>query len=156
MLKLPTNPAKLAPLIFSGKVDGGPKGPAEDFVRIGDLLRETYAPPALRAAIFKVAEMIPGVKVLGIVRAPAHASGIGLAHWVHIAARGKVPAQTDESVLIFNPKTSALVAEEYFVTYARSGRTTLASWIVYLKSGVVDSLSSTTPVTTGDLGQEQA
>jgi hypothetical protein len=152
LLKLPTNPRKLAALIFSGKVDGGPLGPGEDFVRVGDLLRETYAPPKLRAAIFKVAEMIPGVRVLGMVTDPKGTSGIALAHTHHLAARGQVPGQDDKSVLIFNPKTSALVAEETYVTYTRTGRTTLTAWTVYLKSGVVSSLHSTTPLTSGDLG----
>ena len=146
LYKLPTNPAKLAKLIFSGAVDGGPISSAEDFVRIGDLLRETDAPPALRAAIFKVCEQIPGAKLLGRTTDPLGSTGIAIAHWQHVAHRGQVPAQNNESVLIFNPKTSNLLAEETFVTYAKTKKTSLTSWTVYLRSGVVDSATSTTPV----------
>jgi hypothetical protein len=145
LLKLPTNPARLAPIVLGGKIDGGPHTAAEAFVRIGDLLRQTDAPPALRAAIFKVAGMIPGAKVLGAVTDPGGQSGVAIAHWQHFAAQGSVLAQVDESVLIFSPKTSRLLAEETYVTYAKTGKTVLTSWTDYLKSGVVDSLTSTTP-----------
>jgi hypothetical protein len=145
--RLPTDPAKLAKLLFARKIEGGPPGPAEDFVQIGDLLRETYVPPAVRAAIFKVAERIPGSKLLGTVTDQAGRSGIGIARWQRFAAKGQVPGQADESVLIFNPVTSALMAEETFVTYATTHKTVLTAWTVYLKSGVVDSVTSTTPVT---------
>ena len=146
LYKLPTNSAKLAKLIFSGAVDGGPISSTEDFVRIGDLLRETAAPPALRAAIFKVCEQIPGAKLLGRTTDPLGSTGIGIAHWHHLAHRGQVPAQNDESVLIFNPKTSKLLAEETFVTYTKTEKTSLTSWTVYLRSAVVDSITSTTQV----------
>jgi hypothetical protein len=146
LLKLPTNPVKLAALLFARKIEGGPPGPAEDFVQIGDLLRETDAPPALRAAIFKVAERIPGTKLLGTVTDQAGASGVAIARWQRLAAHGPVPAQVDESVLIFASRTSALLAEETFVTYAKTGKTVLTSWTDYLKSGVVNSVSSTTLV----------
>jgi hypothetical protein len=145
LYKLPTSPAKLAKLIFSGAVDGGPISAGEDFVRIGDLLRETGAPPALRAAIFKVCEQIPGAKLLGRTTDPLGSTGVGIAHWQHVAHRGQVPAQNDESVLIFDPKTSKLLAEETFVTYTKTEKTSLTSWTVYLRSGVVDSITSTTP-----------
>ena len=77
--KLPTDPAKLAELISSRKIEGGPPGPAEDFVQVGDLLRETDASPALRAALFKVASGIPGVKVIGTVTDSDGRSGTAIA-----------------------------------------------------------------------------
>lgn len=147
LLKLPTNPLKLAALLFARKIEGGPPGPAEDFVQIGDLLRETDAPPALRAAIFKVAERIPGTKLLGTVTDQAGRSGVAIARWQRVAAHGHVPAQVNESVLIFAARTSALLAEETFVTYTRTHRRVLTSWTDYLKSGVVNSVNSTTLVT---------
>jgi hypothetical protein len=48
-------------------------------------------------------------------------------------------------VLIFGLKTSKLLAEETFVTYTKTEKTSLTSWTVYLRSGVVDSITSTTP-----------
>jgi len=77
--KLPTDPAKLAEMISSRKIEGGPPGPAEDFVQVGDLLRETSASPELRAALFKVAAGIPGVKLLGTVTDSDGRSGTAIA-----------------------------------------------------------------------------
>lgn len=77
--KLPTDPAKLAEMISSRKIEGGPPGPAEDFVQVGDLLRESDASPELRAALFKVAAGIPGVKLLGTVTDSDGRSGTAIA-----------------------------------------------------------------------------
>ncbi len=148
LFNLPTRPAKLYALLRARKIEGGPPGPAEDFVQVGDLLRETDAPPALRAALFQVCARIPGAKLLGTVTDPLGSSGIAIAHWQPVTRSGlgfvRRSSQV-ESVLIFNPKTSGLLAEETLVT--GGGKTTLTAWTVYLKSGVVDSLTSTTLVT---------
>ena len=77
--KLPTDPAQLAAMISSRKIEGGPPGPAEDFVQVGDLLRESDASPELRAALFKVAAGIPGVKLLGTVTDTDGRSGTAIA-----------------------------------------------------------------------------
>jgi hypothetical protein len=139
--KLPDDPAKLAALLSARRIEGGPKGPAEDFVQIGDLLRETYVRPSLRAAIFTVAKSIPGVRLVGTVTDQAGRSGIGLAYVHAWPALGEI----GKSVLVFDPKTSKLIAEETFVTHTRTGKTVLNSWTDYLKSGVVDSTTSTNP-----------
>jgi hypothetical protein len=139
--KLPDNPDQLAALLFARKIEGGPKGPAEDFVQIGDMLREDYVRPSLRAAIFTVAKRIPGVRLLGTVIDHDGGSGIGLAYVHHWPALGEI----GKSVLIFDPKTSKLIAEETYVTYTRTGKTVLTAWTDYLKSGVVDSTTSTNP-----------
>jgi hypothetical protein len=91
LVKLPTNPAKLAELISSRKIEGGPGGPAEDFVKVGDLLRETDAPPALRSALFQVAAHIPGVKALGTVSDHAGRSGVGVVCISYSARAGSPP-----------------------------------------------------------------
>jgi len=141
--RLPDNPAKLAALLVARKIEGGPKGPAEDFVQIGDMLRETYVRPSLRAAIFTVAERIPGVRLLGTVTDQVGRSGIGLAYLHAWPAQGEI----GKSVLVFDPKTSKLIAEETLVTYTKTGKTALVAWTDYLKSGVVNSDTSTTPMT---------
>jgi len=88
--KLPTDPATLAQMISSRKIEGGPPGPAEDFVQVGDLLRESDASPELRAALFKVAAGIPGVKLLGTVTDSDGRSGIAIA-FPHSAGDGQEP-----------------------------------------------------------------
>ncbi len=145
---LPTNTRALARLVFTGKIDGGPISSGEDFVRIGDLMRETDASPALRAAIFKVAQLIPGAKLLGTVTDQRGRRGIAIAH---LQAHPR-QAQIVKSVLIFDHKTSALLAEETFVTDTRTGKTALIAWTDYLKFGVVGSRTSTTPLAPGAKG----
>ena len=88
-------------MLSARRIEGGPPGPAEDFVQVGDLLRETDASPALRAAIYQVAAKIPGVVALGTVTDHAGRSGIGLAYDDHGV----------QSALIFDPATSALLGE---------------------------------------------
>jgi hypothetical protein len=139
--RLPANPDKLAALLVARKIEGGPKGPAEDFVQIGDMLRENYVRPALRAAIFVVAERIPGVRLLGTLTDQDGRSGIGLGYVHAYPVRG----ETVRAVLIFDPKTSKLIAEETIVVSAKTGKSVLVAWTDYLKSGVVDSTTSTSP-----------
>jgi hypothetical protein len=142
LFKLPTNPARLAALLTARKIESGPPGPAEDFVQIGDLLRETDAPPALRASLFKVAERLPGVRLLGSVTDRAGRRGIGIAYFSY-PPKDKYPGQYGKSELIFDPKTSALLGEQTVLVNSRTRTSTVTSWTVYLKTGVVDSVTST-------------
>lgn len=66
---LPTDPAKLLAKIYAEtKGEGKSAGPdAEAFTTIGDLLREQVAPPAVTAALYRAAAMIPGVRVINDV-----------------------------------------------------------------------------------------
>jgi hypothetical protein len=136
---LPTDPAQLGALLSARKIEGGPPGPAEDFVQIGDLLRETDASPALRSSLYQVAEKIAGVTLLGTVTDHDGRSGIGI---------GRVNADGEEFVYIFDPHTSALLGEEDIATrpdagYQGATAGTVLDWAVYLSSGIVDSLSDT-------------
>ena len=130
--KLPTDPSALATMISSRHIEGGPPGPAEDFTQVGDLLRETDASPTLRAALFTVAESIPGVEQLGTVRDHSGRQGVGVA-FVSGGSRHE---------LIFNPADSGLMGEEDVVVDAAQAHEpvgTLTDWVVYLASGVVNS-----------------
>jgi len=187
--KLPTDPAQLAEMISSRKIEGGPPGPAEDFVQVGDLLRETAASPELRAALFKVAAGIPGVKLLGTVTdsdgrsgtaiafpnsasneptalpSPVPASSAGASDSPSPAPSDSLsPSPSDSpspsssaspgpgggsggtafSELIFDPGTSALLAEQT-VLLRPDGSTKLVDWSDYLLSGVVDSVNDVPP-----------
>jgi hypothetical protein len=63
--QLPTDPAALDEQLRDG-IDGAGNGDdSEMFVIVGDLLRESPAPPALRKALWEVAARIPGVKLEG-------------------------------------------------------------------------------------------
>ncbi len=118
---LSTNPRKL--LAQMRRADGGPRSAGEDFVHVGDFLRETDARPALRAALYRAAALIPGVRLLGTVRDHVGRGGLGVAYHTH--------------ELIFNPRTAALMAEQ---TIGDPG------WTVYLASRVVNQLPRRSPL----------
>lgn len=118
---LSTDPHKL--LVQMRRADGGPRSAGEDFVHVGDFLRETDARPALRAALYRAAALIPGVRLLGTVRDHLGRSGLGVAY--------------GNQELIFNPRTAALMAEQ---TIGEPG------WTVYLASRVVNRLPRRSPL----------
>lgn len=123
------NPARL--LADMRKLDGGPKSPAEDFVHIGDVLRESDDSPALRAAIYRAAATIPGVKLLGPTPDHLGRRGVGIGYPGHGAIHE----------LIFNPHTSALLGEQTINT--TTGQT--LDWAAYLTSQIVNHIPTKPP-----------
>jgi hypothetical protein len=139
-MKVPTNPDALRAELQARRIEGGPPGPVEDFIQVGDALRETDARPALRAALYAVASALPGVELLGRVRDHSGRLGLGLA--IDDRARG----ERDE--LIFDPSPGAMIAEQQTVLSARSGYRaptgTVIGWAVY-RAAIVGSLPAGTP-----------
>jgi hypothetical protein len=145
LLKLPTDPARLAALISARKVEGGPPGPAEDFWQLGDLLRETDAPPALRSAIFQVAAHDRGVRAVPQLTSYAGKPAVGVEYVDRLPrGHGDDAGYGRAYQLIFDRQTSALLAERIILTNPATGARVLASFTDYLVSGVVDSTRSTT------------
>lgn len=110
----------------------------EMFIVVGDLLRQQVAPPEIRAALYRVAAGIPGVELIGEVRDRTGRPGVAVAkttdYW---GARERL-------VLIFDPKTSALLAEERVLLsktdWSDAEPPVVVSYAVYLNSEVVDRL----------------
>ena len=127
--KLPTDPVALKQLVEDRTIEGGPSGDAETFTIIGDLLRETYAPPAVRSALYTIASELPGVELIGATHDHLGRPGTAVAYASH-GLRHE---------LIFDPQTSALLAEQTVDEHTGS----VLDWTCYLSSGVVDSTSST-------------
>jgi hypothetical protein len=142
-------------------------------VQVGDLLRESDASPELRAALFKVAAGIPGVKLLGTVTDSDGRSGTAIAFPhnranepspmaspVPAPSSGDSPSPSPSSSvspgpgdgsqgtvlneLIFDPDTSGLLAEQT-VLVRPDGSTKLQLYYDYLLSGVVDSVNDVPP-----------
>jgi hypothetical protein len=140
---LPLDPGTLRAALETGRVEGGPKGSAEAFTQVGDLLRETDASPQLRAALYRAAAGLPGVRLLGTVTDPIGRRGIALAH-----ADDASGATLDE--LIFDPRTGALLAERQTATSTDSGvpgarAGTVVGSAVYVTSHVVKRLPAGGP-----------
>jgi hypothetical protein len=136
LTKLPTDTAQLRTMIEQRKVEGGPPGDAETFTIIGDLLRETYAPPALRAALYRIASELPGVELIGSVKDEAGRTGTAVGY----------TTSGIRQELIFDPGTSALLGERSVITEPDKAKMqvsagTVMSWATYLASGIVDSTS---------------
>lgn len=156
---LPTNPTQLASMITSRTIEAGPPGALEDFTQVGDLLRATFAPPTLRAALFQVASGIPGVLLVGPTTDHLGRRGIGLA----IAQTPSDAAQGPSGLfeLIFDPTTGALLGEQTLAGTSPAGTSpsggaslagfVVTSWTSYEASSVVDS--STAVTSTHLLGQ---
>jgi hypothetical protein len=131
--RLPTDPGALYRRIKDAAGDAGPGPNQEAFTVIGDLLREAPVPPKIRAALYRAAARIHGVRLIGEVRDPVGRTGLAVA----------LTANDSRRELIFDPKTSALLAEREVLIHrvkwidAPSGATIGSS--TYLESGVVDS-----------------
>ena len=122
---LSTDPATLLKQVHAR--DGGPDNPGEWFTNVADYMRESDVPPAIRAALYKAAALIPGVKLLGSQTDPTGQTGLGVGFPY---ANGQIH---DE--LIFDQQDGKLLAEEYF---DQSGK--LVNWYAYTKQQIVDSV----------------
>jgi hypothetical protein len=77
---LPTEAGALRSVLRSDIKGAGPDPTTELFVAVGDLLRESPAPPALRQALYDVAAGIHGVRVTGHVTDAAGRTGTALTY----------------------------------------------------------------------------
>ncbi len=148
--RLPTDPATLRRMIEAREIRGveGPVGEAETFTLIGDMLRESYLPSAVRAALYRLTAELPGVELLGEVEDPVGRPGTGIAFIDH--RRGI------RHELIFDPHTSVLLGERESVV--RPGAYgfeappgTAVGYAAYLESKVVDSVGEKPPAGAGKL-----
>jgi hypothetical protein len=146
---LPTDPEELLELIESRELVGGPAGGWETFMIVGDLLRETYTAPKVRAALYQVVAELPGVELVGRVVDPGGRPGMAVAY-----TNPSSDARTRYE-LIFDPVTAELLSEgEVLVAdstvdvesggagavYGGVGPAGTRTYsTVYLASGVVDS-----------------
>lgn len=101
LASLPTDPYALLARIHADTAGHGSGADAEAFITIGDLLRESIAPPQVSAALYRAAALIPGVTV---VRDVTDAIG----------RHGTAVARVDNGELnewIFDPTTHQLIGE---------------------------------------------
>ena len=78
LFALPTEPGALEDRLRSGINGAGKDDDSEMFVIVGDLLRESPAPPALRKALWEVAARIPGIELVGAVTDHAGRAGVAV------------------------------------------------------------------------------
>jgi hypothetical protein len=119
---LPTNPHVLLALIYRVERGHGNGPDQEAFVTIGDLLRNTIAPPKTAAALYRAAALIPGV-----ILVPHATDAIGR-HGVAVARIGPGVDGGVRDELIFSRATLQLIGERTVI--ARTGVSTSASAII--------------------------
>jgi hypothetical protein len=102
---LPTDPRTLLNLIYKETAGAGQSPDQEAFTTIGDLLRESIAPPEVSAALFRAAALIPGVTVVPNAVDAVGRPGIA----VSFTSNG------EQSEWIFNKQTSQMLGELDFV-----------------------------------------
>ena len=119
---LPTDPQLLLNLIYKETAGAGQSPDQEAFTTIGDLLRESIAPPDVSAALFRAAALIPGVT--GVANAVDAAGRPGVA--VSFTSNG------ERQEWIFDKQTFQMLGELDFV----NGTLTVKSAII--TSGFVD------------------
>jgi hypothetical protein len=94
---LPTDPAQLSAALQADVKGAGPDPQSELFTIVGDLLRESPAPPALRKALYDVAAGIPGVHLTGKVTDTLGRTGTGV--------------ERGGETLVIDPADGALLAD---------------------------------------------
>jgi hypothetical protein len=134
-LALPADPAALESRLRR-QAEGSSHGTeVEMFTLIADGLREGFTTPAQRAALYEVAARLPGVRLVGAMRDGAGRRGTAVA---------MDDGQSREThLLIFDPATSALLAEEYTALaghYSGVAPGTKVGWSTYLRAEVVDRI----------------
>ncbi|MFL5914872.1 MAG: CU044_5270 family protein [Gaiellaceae bacterium] len=148
--KMPTDPAKLKRLIEHRKLgDPTPPGNADTFLKIENLLSYSYAPPAVRSALYTIASQLPGVQLIGPTHDPLGRPGTAVAYGLP-QPQGRASKDLS-SELIFDPHTSALLATQWVVVHRTRNIPfppgTVVESTAYVASGVVNSTSATTPAT---------
>jgi hypothetical protein len=127
--KLPTDPSALLNLIYKQTAGAGQSPDQEAFTTIGDLLRDSIAPPAVSAALFRAAALISGVTVVPNAVDATGRSGVA----VSFAFDG------EQSEWIFDKQTLQMLGELDFV----NGTLTAKSAII--TRGFVDHLGQVPP-----------
>ena len=119
---LPTNPRALLAMIYRVERGHGPGPDQEAFVTIGDLLRNTIAPPKVAAALYRAAALIPGVTLVPDATDAIGRPGVAVAR-VGPGADGGIREE-----LIFSRSTLQLIGERTVI--ARTGTITSATAII--------------------------
>lgn len=105
MVKMPREPSALRDYFYDSYTDGSASIDEDVWVRITDLLRTGEVPADLRAALYKVIALIPGVEIIDHQAALDGRTGVAL---------GRVePARGSDrrEEIIIDPKTGLVIGE---------------------------------------------
>jgi hypothetical protein len=132
---LPSDPDALYATLHDEAVGRGNSTDSEMFTLVADALREPGTSTALRAALYEVAARIPGVERVGPATDRLGRHGIEVAD-----IDGKIHERHE---VIFDPRTSALLGEEYTQLDGNPYGYpvgTVTGYATYAATGVVDRI----------------
>jgi len=123
---LPTDPHALLSLI-EREMQGQLPRPEEAFTTIGDLLRESIAPPKVSAALYRAAALIPGVTVVASAKDAIGRSGVAVAftyqgtrsEWIFSRQTLQYLGERDINVANGSTNGEAAVLQRAFVDHTR-------------------------------------
>jgi len=121
---LPTEPHALLGLI-ERDMQGQQPGPEEAFTTIGDMLRESIAPPQVNAAIYRAAALIPGVSVVANATDAIGRTGVAVAftyqgtrsEWIFNKQTLQYLGERDINVMNGSTNGEAAVLQRAFVDH---------------------------------------
>jgi hypothetical protein len=132
LLALPIRPLALRRWLQMKAKGAGPEVVDVQLGMIAELLGRTPAPPALRAALYRVLNDFAGIKPEGRVRDPLGRSGVGFKR--HMAGCELQPEATCDWEIILDPKTGNWLADRRYLSNGGP------YWEATVESGVVDSM----------------
>jgi hypothetical protein len=136
---LPTRPAALERAIVR-RFEGGHRNNAVTFLDASSILN-LGAPPAMRAALYRMIARLPGIEYLGPMKDPLGRDGIGVAL--------TQPPPLGSVMTIFDPATSLVLAQGDGVARSRGGMSAKFEPVTYVTSGIVNSITATPPAVRG-------
>ena len=136
LLAFPTEPRAIFDHLRARVGNRGHSPDGEVFTEIGDALRESPAPAALRAGLYGALALVPGIELVGPVTDGAGRAGTAVA-LTEVGIR---------SELIFDPQSSELLAERDVLVDATKAEIeaptgTVIGDAVYLRRAVTDDLA---------------
>ena len=136
LLAFPADPRTIFDRLRARVGDRGNSPDGQVFTEIGDALRESPAPAALRAGLYRALALVPGIELVGRVTDRAGRAGVAIAY-TEIGIRRE---------LIFDPETSELLAEREVLVDPRPAELdappgTVIGDAVYLRRAVTDDVS---------------
>jgi hypothetical protein len=118
---LPANPHALLKMIYAAHLGGQSPG-REAFTTIGDLLRESIAPPQVSATLYRAAALIPGVRVIPAARDAIGRPGVAVSYAFRGAQQEWIFSKTTLQLLGERDVSKRAVEDTAIITRAFTSR----------------------------------
>ncbi len=118
---LPTESLALESRLRDTRLDGMRDADTELFALVGDLLRESPAPPALRRALWEVVARVPGVSLVGALKDSTGQPGVAIERGEHGYVLDPVSGRLLEECIGPKPVSDSPGGASWRATYLEQG-----------------------------------